>query len=86
MSHRFIGLPDIVVSGGEPVTPPSTTQDITSPDQHRYIDPETPSPIYRAHSQELSLSFDGPRSTLQRSRRVSDGSMLTTADIGNRLS
>ena len=30
-TDRFgIGLPDIVVSGGEPVTPPSTTRDITT--------------------------------------------------------
>lgn len=77
-----IGLPDIVVSGGEPVTPPSTTRDITSPGQHRYMDPESPSPKYRGHSPEASLSSDGPRSTLQRSRRVSDVSMLSTADMG----
>ncbi|EKM51356.1 uncharacterized protein PHACADRAFT_263446 [Phanerochaete carnosa HHB-10118-sp] len=81
------GLPNIVVDAGEPVTPPSITRDITSPGQYtsRYMDPETPSPSYRGHSPELSLSFETPsHSTLQRSRRVSDISMLSIGDTGMR--
>lgn len=83
------GLPDIVVDAGEPVTPPFTTRDITSPGQHTspFMDPETPSPIYRGHSPEHSLSFETPsRSTLQRTRRVSDVSMLSIGDAGTRAS
>ncbi|GJE94122.1 Ion transport protein-domain-containing protein [Phanerochaete sordida] len=88
--QKFVqeGLPDIVVDAGEPVTPPSTTRDITSPGQHtsHYMGPDTPTPAYRGHSPELSLAFETPSgSVLQRSRRrVSDVSMLSIGDAGTR--
>ncbi|KAJ3558247.1 hypothetical protein NM688_g1042 [Phlebia brevispora] len=86
------GVPNIVVSGGEPSTPPSlhTSRDITSPSQDtisRYMDAESPVGYYPNNPQDFSASLETPsRSTLQRSRRLSDMSMLSSADAAARSS
>lgn len=80
------GVPDIVVSGGEPMTPPSSTRDITSP-LTGYMGPDTPRARNSILSPEISFGSDTPsRTGLQRSKRVSDGSMLTALDMGTRIS
>ncbi len=81
-----IGVPNIIVSGGEPITPPSlyTSRDITSPGQDtltHYVDGDSPVGHYSNPLPDLSATFETPsRSTLQRGRRLSDMSMLSSAD------
>ncbi|KAI0086810.1 Ion transport protein-domain-containing protein [Irpex rosettiformis] len=72
------GLPNIVVSGGEPITPPSSTRDITSPFTGYLDTPRARNPVL---SPDARFSLETPsRSSLQRSKRTSDISMLSAQD------
>ena len=84
---RYTGLPNIIVSGGEPMTPPMSPRDITSP-HSAYMGLETPRIRTSVLSPEGSYALETPsRSSLQRSKRVSDVSMLSTSfDLGVRTS
>ena len=82
----FPGVPNIVVSGGEPFTPPTSTQDIASPftgyldTPHGRISLSSPSP-------EMTFALETPsKSPLQRSKRMSDASMLSVQESSNRTS
>ncbi|KAI0698022.1 Ion transport protein-domain-containing protein [Cytidiella melzeri] len=78
------GVPDIVVSPGEPVTPPTSTRDITSP-LTGYLD--TPRGQGSVLSPDATFVVDTPsRSGLQRSKRISEFSMLSPQESGMRTS
>jgi hypothetical protein len=79
----FEDIPAIVVDS-TPSTPPPTTRDITSVGRDGIVGiPEysSPSPM-DYYSPDLSLG-ESNRTSLQRSRRASDISMLST-DLGNK--
>ncbi|KAI0338514.1 hypothetical protein BDW22DRAFT_1362860 [Trametopsis cervina] len=76
------GVPDIVVSAGEPVTPPTSTRDITSPFTGY---PDTPRARVSILSPDGSHVLETPtRSGLQRGRRVSEASLLFAQNAGAR--
>ena len=86
---NFAEIPAIVVED-MPTTPPVKTRDITlanSDSMGFFVGDSTPSPSPSPspfHSPELSFSLDSPSRHgrgLQRNRRVSDASMLST-DLG----
>jgi hypothetical protein len=82
-----IGIADIpaIHVDAAPSTPPPLTRDITSPHSHQgrsdYRSP-SPSPLPRTLSPELTVLENSFRSSLQRSRRTSDVSMLSV-DMGH---
>ncbi|KAF7794178.1 hypothetical protein EIP86_005309 [Pleurotus ostreatoroseus] len=86
MREQARGVPNIIVSGGEPITPPSlyTSRDITSPGQDtlsRFMDGDSPIGHYPNPLPDFSATMETPsRTTLQRGRRLSDMSMLSSAD------
>lgn len=83
-AHIFAGVPDIVVSGGEPITPPTSTRDITSPFTGYLDTTHTRNSVF---SPDATFALETPsRSSLQRSKRTSDASMLSVQDGGNRSS
>ena len=82
-TDSHLGVPAIIVeSSPVTMTPPPTSRDITSPGQisYHHMDPESPTPRPATlHSPELTFSLESPSgSNLQRSRRISDASMLST--------
>ncbi|OJA17446.1 hypothetical protein AZE42_05939 [Rhizopogon vesiculosus] len=83
--ERGLNIPAIHVDAAPSTPPPQLTRDITSPhsDQGRsdYRSP-SPSPLPRTLSPELTILESSFRSSLQRSRRTSDISMLSV-DMGH---
>ncbi|KAI0073340.1 hypothetical protein K474DRAFT_1666711 [Panus rudis PR-1116 ss-1] len=85
--HEEGNIPEIVVENPPSTPPPQMTRDITSPGHDRSPEMHSSSRRPSLYSPEVSFALDSQgASSLHRSRRVSDISMLSTADIGFRSS